>query len=215
MEGLLRYYIITSFVAVLGFVGCSSSDHGNDTHGLMAKIRNSNDSVEYTTPDNELLDDIKKVQAELPESELKFFVPIRSSEIKSFPCSNCHNKPLPQLVTERKKNEKKAHWEVELHHADLETMNCATCHDDPAKDQLVLLGGKEISFDHSYKQCGQCHSTQMKDWIGGAHGKRLGGWKPPRLINTCTNCHNAHKPAFESRWPARLNTEKIRQTDNN
>jgi hypothetical protein len=144
---------------------------------------------------------------------LKFFVPTRKNEIKSFPCSNCHSKPLAQLQLEQEAIGKKAHWDIELVHANTEVMNCKTCHKDAVSDQLVMLSGRNVSFDQSYKLCGQCHSTQIKDWIGGAHGKRLGGWKPPRLINTCVNCHNPHKPAFESRWPARFNTERIRQSD--
>jgi formate-dependent nitrite reductase cytochrome c552 subunit len=103
---------------------------------------------------------------------------------------------------------KKAHWNIKLNHADATTMNCRTCHSAPETDKLTSLTGKAIDFEHSYQLCAQCHQEQKKDWSGGAHGKRLRSWAPPRVSMTCVSCHNPHSPAFEPRWPATFNTQK-------
>ena len=76
----------------------------------------------------------------------------------------------------------------------------------PLKDRKSLTDSP-IDFNYSYKLCSQCHQEQFKDWKGGAHGQQLGGWAPPRVSNTCVNCHNPHNPKFEKRWPVRFNTQ--------
>ena len=90
-------------------------------------------------------------------------------------------------------------------------MDCQTCHSPELPDSLQTLNRQVVTMDHSYQLCAQCHSSQAKDWVGGAHGKRLGGWVEPRVAKTCVSCHNPHKPAIGSRWPARLNTYKLNQ----
>ena len=154
------------------------------------------------------LEELMKMLADVPDAD-SFYLPRRSVHMTSFPCSNCHTAGIPELKAGVPAGEKKAHWNIDLKHAKTEAMDCATCHNTKGDmDQLVSLTGKTIHIDESFKQCAQCHSTQYKDWVGGAHGKRLGSWAKPRVINNCTNCHNPHSPAFESRWPARLNTAR-------
>ena len=70
-------------------------------------------------------------------------------------------------------------------------------------ESLRTLNGQAVAFDHAYQVCAQCHSSQAKDWAGGAHGKRLGGWAPPRVVASCTACHDPHRPALDKRWPSR------------
>ncbi|MEO9806014.1 MAG: hypothetical protein ABJF04_22335 [Reichenbachiella sp.] len=165
------------------------------------------DSIQYAISSEEYLKDLDKVKVDGIHGEV--YIPNRSNHLNSFPCSSCHTKPLNELGNLNSENSKKAHWNIKLQHAEAEVMNCITCHNDSNLDQLRSLTGREINVNHSYKLCSQCHATQHKEWQGGAHGKRLGGWAPPRIINSCVNCHNPHSPAFESRWPARLNTVKL------
>ena len=198
-------------IVAMGYA-CSSGDSHTEHQTIQAKLDAiSVDSIEYDANTLELLEDLEKVMAELPDSTLQYYVPKRSSVIKSFPCSNCHTKSLEELNKLGESELKKAHWNVQLSHAKAEVMECRTCHNSQNMDELVTITGKAISIDRSYQQCGQCHSGQYKEWQGGAHGKRLGGWVPPRVSNTCTNCHDPHAPAFESRWPARLNTVKLKE----
>jgi hypothetical protein len=82
-------------------------------------------------------------------------------------------------------------------------MTCATCHSPDRLGQLRTLAGAAVEFDHAYQVCAQCHSTQAADGVGGAPGKRASGWAPPRVVYSCTECHNPHQPALATRWPAR------------
>lgn len=130
-----------------------------------------------------------------------FAVAARSGAIERFPCSRCHSVPLAQMKRAAP-GQKAAHWEISLQHAPAGVMSCDTCHQGQPADSLHTLRGLPVAFDHSYQLCAQCHSRQAKDWAGGAHGKRLGGWAPPRVVASCTSCHNPHAPQLKSRWPA-------------
>lgn len=137
-----------------------------------------------------------------------FLIPERKSQIELYACTECHTKSLKEMRGEKFK---KAHWNIKIHHASIQTMNCTTCHEETNLDELKSLTGERIDFNRSYQLCSQCHQKQFKDWVGGAHGKSAGGWAPPRASMTCVNCHNPHKPRFESRWPARYNTQKAKE----
>ncbi|MGB5884125.1 MAG: hypothetical protein WBG28_08515, partial [Desulfobulbales bacterium] len=65
----------------------------------------------------------------------------------------------------------------------------------------VDMEGKQIDFDHSYLLCGQCHFRPKRDWLGGAHGKRVTYWAGKRVVMNCTSCHNPHSPAFKTKMP--------------
>ncbi|WP_245574769.1 cytochrome c3 family protein [Gaetbulibacter saemankumensis] len=147
---------------------------------------------------------------EISEGGQTFLIPERKSHIKSFACTECHSKPLAEM---QEADIKKAHWDIKIVHANENTMNCVTCHNPSNMDELHSLTGKSIDFNNSYNLCSQCHSKQFEDWKGGAHGKRIGGWAPPRASMTCVNCHNPHQPHFESRWPARFNTQKVKERE--
>ncbi|MFY0686013.1 MAG: hypothetical protein JXQ90_02550 [Cyclobacteriaceae bacterium] len=174
------------------------------------KVRAATEKVTYDISSKKLLDEegMKVLKTQIEGLNDQFLIPERAKEITSHPCSNCHDQDIETLKAENK-GAKGAHWHVEIVHADFATMNCATCHNMDRPDVLTSLSGKPIDFNHSYKQCSQCHSTQYKDWKGGAHGKSLAGWVPPRVSQTCVGCHNPHQPAFEKRWPSRLNTVKL------
>lgn len=136
----------------------------------------------------------------------------RTGQMEAYPCSQCHDKPLAGMLAARRKDEPDSHWQTALRHAPESVMNCQTCHGTGDMDQMHTLTGQSVSMDAPYQICAQCHTTQVNDWAGGAHGKRLGGWAPPRVVETCTGCHNPHTPAFESRWPAHLGKGKASYT---
>ncbi len=132
-----------------------------------------------------------------------FLVLARTAVMEKFPCEKCHNEPLAQLITRSKGEKKKAHWNIEFDHVSDSVMRCATCHAERTMAQLETINHQPVPFDHSYQVCGQCHSRQLADWAGGAHGKRLDGWAPPRVVENCAGCHDPHRPAIAKRWPAR------------
>ncbi len=156
------------------------------------------------------LDTREQIEASIPQSKNiikaimpyqggEFFTEARKDKIKRFKCSSCHNdKPV---------NIKNA---ANISHADIKVVHggkdkalaCNTCHSQKDRDYLTTSKGDSIDIDHVYEMCGECHFRQKKDWIGGAHGKRVTYWAGDRVVKNCTSCHNPHSPLFEKRWPA-------------
>jgi hypothetical protein len=192
---------------LLVFFSCK---HGEgEYHGVMDKIEAEGNNYQGTSISSEPHFGNMEI-IEIAEGEQAFLIPERKGQIKSYACTECHSKPLDQLQT---KDMQKAHWDIELVHANQNTMNCVTCHNPDNMDDLKSLTSNTIDFNNSYNLCSQCHTKQFEDWKGGAHGKRIGGWVPPRVSMTCVNCHNPHKPLIESRWPARYNTQTIKERE--
>jgi len=127
-----------------------------------------------------------------------FFTEARKSEIKRFRCSSCHNDKMVSIQ-----------GAADLSHADIKVvhggkekpLSCNTCHSTEDRDFLTTGKDTRIDPDHVYQMCGQCHFRQKKDWIGGAHGKRIIFWSGERVVMNCTSCHNPHSPRFAERWP--------------
>ena len=129
-----------------------------------------------------------------------FFVTTRTSQMKQYPCSACHLGPLAAPV-DGEVDRREMHVDIPSDHASKETMSCRTCHDAGGMDGLRLFDGTSVSFDHAYRLCAQCHFEQVTDWAGGAHGKRLAGWKGKRVVMNCAECHDPHAPGWDVRWP--------------
>ncbi len=199
-------------VIMIAYYSCSSShqdEQHEKAHGPLAnRLRAYTDSIEYEKSSIEAMQNVKLLLAQIHDT-VSALLPERTAVIRSYPCNNCHTQPLAQLSQGTKADKKKSHWDIEIIHGSEEVMNCQTCHNEKNMNELVSLTGSVIVFNESYKQCRQCHTTQYTDWVGGSHGKRLGGWMPPRIMNTCVSCHDPHKPAFASRWPSRLNTSSL------
>ena len=154
-------------------------------------------------------DDEKKVDSSLPVpddivlAETRhqggpFWTETRKDKIERFKCSQCHNN---KKVTIQRAAEM-AHGVIALDHGSPEKpLSCFTCHKEDERDFLEPEQGVKVDMDHSYQLCGQCHFRQKKDWVGGAHGKRISNWAGKRLIKNCTSCHDPHSPLFKKRWP--------------
>lgn len=177
-------------------------------HNIIDKIRaqsveNSRDSIEEQSlySMNELVS--------IDENDIHFYIKKRKNSIKSYACSECHNKPVDQLQKEGLG--KKAHWDIMINHADTKTMTCTSCHNGGDMNNLKSITGDPIDFDRSYKLCGQCHIKQEKDWVGGAHGKNISGWKSARISKLCVECHNPHQPQIATRWPSRYNSIMVEE----
>ncbi|NVK51887.1 MAG: cytochrome C [Flavobacteriaceae bacterium] len=199
-------YIVASFMLVMLLISSCKHKEG-EYHNITDKIEAKSKNYKGVSVSSEThFGDIEMIQ--ISEDGTSFLIPERKGQIKSYACTECHTKPLQQMQS---KDLKKAHWNIKINHANANTMNCVTCHNSKNINHLTSLTGNNIDFNKSYKLCSQCHTKQYKDWLGGAHGKQIGGWAPPRASMTCVNCHNPHKPHFESRWPARFNTQKIKE----
>jgi hypothetical protein len=126
-----------------------------------------------------------------------FFVGDRTGKLDKFPCQQCHKVPLDRIKHDGRDGKTRAHWAITLKHAPDAVMNCKTCHLENDLNQLRTLNNQPVSIDHAYQVCGQCHSKQLQDWAGGAHGKRSTGWGAARVAKSCVECHNPHDPNFE------------------
>jgi len=127
-----------------------------------------------------------------------FWTETRKDKIERFKCSECHNNKDVQIA----RAAEIAHGDIILDHGGQDKLlSCYTCHKKDDRNYLVTEKGSKIDMDHSYQMCGQCHFRQKKDWVGGAHGKRVSYWAGTRVVKTCTSCHDPHSPLFEKRWP--------------
>ncbi len=203
----LNKYAIWLIVLVV-FISMTSCDHhGHQHHNLIDRINEK--SIEFegsSISSDKHISHLKTI--EVTENEITFRIPERKGEIVSYSCTDCHNKPLTQMGGEEIK---KAHWNIELNHANSSTLNCTSCHNGENMDHLKSLTGESIDFNNSYKLCAQCHQQEYKDWAGGAHGKRIESWASPRVSMTCVQCHNPHEPHIKSKWPVRFNTQKVKE----
>lgn len=203
-----QYVYILVYTCLFALFACKQEN--GEYHNLNDKIEGESKNYHGTSLSSETyIGDIKTIK--ITEGEHTFLIPERKSQIQSFECIECHTKPIDELKSNDAK--KKAHWDISLAHADGEVMNCITCHNGEDMNNLNTLTGVNVDFNSSYKLCSQCHSSQFEDWKGGAHGKRIGGWAPPRASFTCVNCHNPHDPSFKSRWPSRYNTKESEESD--
>ena len=217
---IMRWLSLITCCLSLLMAGCrdhQESHHEDKGHqSIMQSLPDQlQDTVIYDEEVQALMEDLKKALVHLPQNQElqnpqppsadQTFVLLRKPDLSAFPCSTCHGE-VPQKLANEVQD---AHWNIQVNHANAQVMNCTSCHDLEKPDALVSLTGAAIDFDHSYQVCAQCHSSQAKDWLGGAHGKRVKGWIEPRTIHNCVSCHNPHQPQIESRWPARLNTVKL------
>ncbi|OEK08184.1 cytochrome C [Flavivirga aquatica] len=199
--------LIYLFVLLLIVFSCKHDE--GEYHSVIDRIEAESENYHGTSISSEkYIEGIETI--EITEGGHTFLIPERKGQIKLYACTECHTKPLSKMQS---KDVKKAHWDIKLAHANKNTMNCITCHNPDNMNSLKSLTGSDIDFNRSYNVCNQCHTKQFEDWKGGAHGKRIGGWAPPRASMTCVNCHNPHKPHFESRWPARFNTQKVKERE--
>lgn len=116
-----------------------------------------------------------------------------------FPCSACHDYREPNP-----KRRELVEWHdeiVAMFHHDSENRWCLDCHDLVQRDSLRLASGKLLSFNESYKLCGQCHGDKLRDWKVGIHGKRKGFWNGEKEYLLCVHCHNPHSPKFQKLKP--------------
>lgn len=128
-----------------------------------------------------------------------FRVLARKQDIERYKCSSCHT-----AKEVRGKNAfELTHGNVAINHGqEGSALSCIDCHHPEEFDFLEDKKGRKIDFDHSYQLCGQCHFRQKRDWLGGAHGKRVSYWAGDRVIFNCTTCHDPHAPKFAKRFPA-------------
>jgi hypothetical protein len=187
--------LLLSLILPLSVCGCKPEAAGHG--GLEDIIKAATEPVEAEEASAQ--DFPETVIAQVEYQGGPFRVLARKGEIERFRCTGCHKGGEGQVRSAAEM----VHGDIIISHGEEERrLTCYTCHSRDMGDFLVTLEGERVDFDHSYQLCGFCHFRQKKDWIGGAHGKRVSYWAGDRVINNCTSCHNPHSPRFATRWPA-------------
>ncbi len=125
-----------------------------------------------------------------------FSVVPRKDELFFYPCDQCHAtmEPNPEIRSLSA-----------VHDSTLEhgrgRIWCTSCHDLENRNYLKTLLGELVDIDQAHLVCGGCHANRHKDWIYGAHGKRVANWQGERTLYNCAHCHNPHSPAIKARAP--------------
>jgi hypothetical protein len=114
-----------------------------------------------------------------------------------YPCSMCHEDMETNL---QRRELEEFHDDIVLKH-DEENRWCMDCHDANNRDMLHSASGQLISFEESYKLCGQCHGPKLRDWKEGIHGRRTGNWNGRKEYLLCAHCHDPHSPRYKSMKP--------------
>jgi hypothetical protein len=126
-----------------------------------------------------------------------FEIAIRAVDVTATACGSCH---VGATILDRERVGD-AHQNVQPVHPAETAAACSSCHDARNVERLVLRSGATATADEAYRLCAQCHFGQVEAWAGGAHGKRLDGWRGRRVVMACTDCHDPHKPAIGKRIP--------------
>jgi uncharacterized CHY-type Zn-finger protein len=114
-----------------------------------------------------------------------------------YPCSMCHE---DLEVNPQRRELEEFHDDIILKH-DEENRWCMDCHDANNRDMLHTASGELISFEESYKLCGQCHGPKLRDWKEGIHGRRTGDWNGRKEYLLCAHCHDPHSPRYKKMKP--------------
>ncbi len=193
------FYIIPFCILQGIFVIFSAMTAFSSDQGVMAKIKKATLKLDKATQVETGIPLPKNiVKANVEYQGGTFFTETRKREVTRFKCSSCHNVKKVSIQNASDM----AHADIKVVHGDKSNpLSCDTCHNKDDRDLLVSSNAGKIDLDHVYDMCGQCHFRQKKDWIGGAHGKRVTYWAGERVVKNCTSCHNPHSPRFEKRWP--------------
>jgi hypothetical protein len=114
-----------------------------------------------------------------------------------FPCTECH---ADMEINNERRELEDFHDDIILKH-DEKNRWCMDCHDSNNRDMLHTASGELISFNESYKLCGQCHGPKLRDWEKGIHGRRTGNWNGRKEYQLCAHCHDPHSPRYKKMKP--------------
>ena len=108
-----------------------------------------------------------------------FYALPRIGKVQRYPCGQCHD---GSMKPGNKSHFRATHGGIKLQHASSGVLKCTSCHSSKNMNQLKTPSGQLVSFNQSHLLCGSCHSRQVKDWVGGAHGKRVKFWQGVRVV---------------------------------
>jgi hypothetical protein len=179
----LTLSLLTLFSIMRGGTGHVASDAG----GTKAYRPADFPEIDF---DRELLPEVREAGASNQPETFRVRMPLAYEDY--FPCSDCH---ADMEVNRERRELEEMHDDIRLDHGPKERW-CFDCHNPDDRDTLRLANGTTISFEESYRLCGQCHGTIYRDWREGIHGRREGYWNGAKSYQLCAHCHNPHAPRF-------------------
>lgn len=199
-EMMIRFSATFSLLAAL-FLGVLLSgcrEGGDHAAGVAERIKEAQSPIAVDSTITGA-DFPEKTVLAMEEYQGGFFrVEARRELIERYPCTGCHNEKEVTVAD----GAAQAHGDIVLEHGEKgRRLVCFACHKPDNRNLLEAEEGFAVDFDHSYRVCGYCHFRQKRDWIGGAHGKRMEFWAGARVVKNCTSCHDPHSPRFKKRWP--------------
>lgn len=185
---LLIVFSVLSLLTLLTIMKGGVGHVGDDAGGTQAYSPADFPDIDF---DRELLPEVAAAGTSDPEGTYRVREPLAYEDY--FPCSDCHG----EMEVNRERRElEEMHDDIVLDHGPKERW-CFDCHNPDDRDSLRLANGTLISFEESYRLCGQCHGTIFRDWRQGIHGRRDGYWNGAKSYLLCANCHNPHAPRFQ------------------
>jgi len=119
-----------------------------------------------------------------------------NGEAETLACGTCHAARTPDTLKATDVELDEFHQGLKFNHGG---RTCLSCHNADDYDSLRLADGRALGFPDVMELCAQCHGTQHRDYVNGAHGGMTGHWdltKGPRTRNNCITCHDPHAPAY-------------------
>ncbi len=205
MKGLRFAALLLGGVALLAAAGWAVTSHASaeptdeQATAAVAPAKDAAAAAEEAAPAAEPVEEkavSERGVGEIGPFTMKPRIPVLE-EGDNYPCSDCHE---PDSANPERRELVENHEDLKLDHGNGKFW-CLACHDLKNRDQLHLIEGELVSFDESYRVCGQCHANRERDVLMGGHGKRIGSWRGERMLTACVECHNPHSPAFKPRAP--------------
>lgn len=119
----------------------------------------------------------------------------------SVACSTCHSFRVPDFANRTPGDLHQFHQNIPMAHG---TLACYSCHNPEDTDTLRLADTTVVEYPDVMTLCAQCHASEAKAYVHGAHGGMNGYWdltRGPRTRNNCIDCHDPHVPKFPSMQP--------------
>ena len=185
---LLIVFLTLSLLTLFSIMRGGTGEVASDAGGTKAYGPADFPEIEF---DRELLPEVR--EAGSSDEAGTFRVRLPQAYEDYYPCSDCH---ADMEVNLQRRELEEMHDDIQLNHGP-EDRWCFDCHDPDDRDSLRLANGTMISFEDSYRLCGQCHGTIYRDWREGIHGRREGYWNGAKSYQLCAHCHNPHAPRYQ------------------
>jgi hypothetical protein len=189
---LLIVFLTLSLLTLFSIMRGGTAHVASDAGGTRAYGPADFPEIEF---DRELLPEVREAGVSDQSETYRVRLPLAYEDY--FPCTDCH---AEMEVNLERRELVEMHDDIQLHHGPEERW-CFDCHNPDDRDSLRLANGTLISFEESYRLCGQCHGTIYRDWREGIHGRREGYWNGAKSYQLCAHCHNPHAPRYEPLEP--------------